>query len=71
MMAQNLRGEMMADLAGAKLCMSDSRFIQVIAKSLSISCKEVRAPAHFHTAAAATFQLRARHFAACEDKSGV
>ena len=42
MMAQNLRGEMSADLAGAKLCLSDSRFIQVIAKSLSISCKEVR-----------------------------
>ncbi|XP_056433199.1 60 kDa lysophospholipase-like isoform X1 [Gadus chalcogrammus] len=40
MMAQNLRGEMMADLAGAKLNLSDSRFIQVIAKSLSISCKE-------------------------------
>ncbi|XP_022045065.1 60 kDa lysophospholipase isoform X2 [Acanthochromis polyacanthus] len=40
MMAQNLRGEMNADLAGAKLCLSDSRFIQVIAKSLSISCKE-------------------------------
>ena len=41
MMAQNLRGEMMADLAGAKLDLSDSRFIQVIAKSLSISCREV------------------------------
>ncbi|KAL3049158.1 hypothetical protein OYC64_008603 [Pagothenia borchgrevinki] len=40
MMAQNLRGEMSADLAGAKLCLSDSRFIQVIAKSLSVSCKE-------------------------------
>ncbi|XP_055013878.1 60 kDa lysophospholipase isoform X5 [Boleophthalmus pectinirostris] len=40
MMSQNLRGEMRADLAGAKLCLSDSRFIQVIAKSLSISCKE-------------------------------
>ncbi|CDQ93762.1 unnamed protein product [Oncorhynchus mykiss] len=31
---------MMADLQGAKLTLSDSRFIQVIAKSLSISCKE-------------------------------
>ena len=41
MMAENLRGEMMADLAGAKLNLRDSRFIQVIAKSLSISCKEV------------------------------
>ncbi|XP_054652296.1 60 kDa lysophospholipase isoform X2 [Dunckerocampus dactyliophorus] len=40
MMGQNLRGEMSADLAGAKLCLSDSKFIQVIAKSLSISCKE-------------------------------
>ncbi|XP_041668086.1 60 kDa lysophospholipase isoform X2 [Cheilinus undulatus] len=40
MMGQNLRGEMNADLAGAKLALSDSRFIQVIAKSLSISCKE-------------------------------
>ncbi|XP_029350285.1 60 kDa lysophospholipase isoform X2 [Echeneis naucrates] len=40
MMSQNLRGEMSADLAGAKLCLSDSRFIQVIAKTLSISCKE-------------------------------
>ncbi|XP_062325947.1 60 kDa lysophospholipase isoform X1 [Osmerus eperlanus] len=40
MMKQNLRGEMCADLAGAKLSMSDSRFIQVIAKTLSISCKE-------------------------------
>ncbi|KAM8916607.1 60 kDa lysophospholipase isoform 2-T2 [Spinachia spinachia] len=40
LMGQNLRGEMMSDLAGAKLCLSDSRFIQVIAKSLSISCKE-------------------------------
>lgn len=40
MMSQNLRGEMRAEFAGAKLCLSDSRFIQVIAKSLSISCKE-------------------------------
>ncbi|XP_028422187.1 60 kDa lysophospholipase isoform X2 [Perca flavescens] len=40
MMARNLRGEMSADLAGAKLCLRDSRFIQAIAKSLSISCKE-------------------------------
>uniref|UniRef100_A0A3Q3L3N0 asparaginase n=1 Tax=Labrus bergylta TaxID=56723 RepID=A0A3Q3L3N0_9LABR len=40
MMGQNLRGEMKADIAGAKLALSDSRFIQVIAKSLSISCKE-------------------------------
>ncbi|KAG7251658.1 hypothetical protein CRUP_005158, partial [Coryphaenoides rupestris] len=40
MMAQNLRGEMISDLAGAKITLSDSRFIQVIAKSLSISCTE-------------------------------
>lgn len=41
MMGQNLRGEMISDLAGARLCLSDSRFIQIIAKSLSISNKEV------------------------------
>ncbi|TNM95457.1 hypothetical protein fugu_016540 [Takifugu bimaculatus] len=40
LMAQNLRGEVSLDFAGTKLCLSDSRFIQVIAKSLSISCKE-------------------------------
>ncbi|XP_047201297.1 60 kDa lysophospholipase isoform X2 [Girardinichthys multiradiatus] len=40
LMSQNLRGEMIADLEGAKLCLSDNRFIQVIAKSLSVSCKE-------------------------------
>ncbi|XP_056282912.1 60 kDa lysophospholipase isoform X3 [Pseudoliparis swirei] len=40
MMARNLRGEMISDLAGSKLSLSDSRFIQVIAKSLSISCKK-------------------------------
>lgn len=45
MMAQNLRGEMCSEIAGAQLCLSDSRFIQVVAKSLSVSCKEVRAPA--------------------------
>lgn len=39
-LSRNLRGEMIADLEGAKLSLSDSRFIQVIAKSLSISCKE-------------------------------
>ena len=41
MLSRNLRGEMIADLQGAKLSLTDSRFIQVIAKSLSISCKEV------------------------------
>ncbi|KAM6912880.1 60 kDa lysophospholipase [Xenentodon cancila] len=40
MMAQNLRGEMTVYLEGDKLCLSNSRFIQLIAKSLSISCKE-------------------------------
>ncbi|XP_067233735.1 60 kDa lysophospholipase-like isoform X3 [Chanodichthys erythropterus] len=40
MMSRNLRGEMVADLEGAKLSLSDSRFIQVIARSLSIGCKE-------------------------------
>ncbi|XP_069571043.1 60 kDa lysophospholipase [Brachyistius frenatus] len=40
MMSENLRGEMSANLTGAKLCLSNSRFIQAIAKSLSISCKE-------------------------------
>ncbi|KAI4889196.1 hypothetical protein NFI96_012972 [Prochilodus magdalenae] len=40
MLSRNLRGEMTADLEGAKLTLSDSRFIQVIAKSLSVSCKE-------------------------------
>ncbi|KAK5614462.1 hypothetical protein CRENBAI_024375 [Crenichthys baileyi] len=40
LMAQNLRGEMSADLEGAKLCLSNHRFIQVIAKSLNVSCKE-------------------------------
>ncbi|XP_030194248.1 60 kDa lysophospholipase-like isoform X2 [Gadus morhua] len=39
MMVENLRGEMSADL-GAKRNLSDSRFIQVITKSLSISCKK-------------------------------
>ncbi|XP_018583144.1 60 kDa lysophospholipase isoform X1 [Scleropages formosus] len=40
MMSRNLRGEMIANLEGAQLSLRDSRFIQVIAKSLSISCKE-------------------------------
>ncbi|XP_066550266.1 60 kDa lysophospholipase isoform X2 [Amia ocellicauda] len=40
MLSENLRGEMIASFQGAKLSLRDSRFIQVIAKSLSISCKE-------------------------------
>uniref|UniRef100_A0A8C8CGV5 asparaginase n=1 Tax=Oncorhynchus tshawytscha TaxID=74940 RepID=A0A8C8CGV5_ONCTS len=41
-LSQNLRGEMIGDLQGAKLTLSDSRFIQVISKSLSINSKKVR-----------------------------
>ncbi|XP_043118144.1 60 kDa lysophospholipase-like [Puntigrus tetrazona] len=40
MMSRNLRGEMVADLEGAKISLSDSRFIQIIAKTLSIGCKQ-------------------------------
>ncbi|KAJ8288905.1 hypothetical protein COCON_G00015640 [Conger conger] len=40
MLSKNLRGEMIADFEGAKLSLRDSRFIQVIAKSLNICCKE-------------------------------
>uniref|UniRef100_A0A6Q2Z2W1 asparaginase n=1 Tax=Esox lucius TaxID=8010 RepID=A0A6Q2Z2W1_ESOLU len=40
MLSQNLRGEMIANLQGAKHTLSDSRFIQAIAKSLNISGKE-------------------------------
>lgn len=78
MMAQNLRGEMSSDFAGTKLCLSDSRFIQVIAKSLSISCKEVRTPptqteTAFHfTQQTSTSQLpnlavKAHFFQVCHD----
>ncbi|XP_067219186.1 60 kDa lysophospholipase-like [Chanodichthys erythropterus] len=40
MLRRDLRGEMTADLDGAKLSLRDSRFIQVLAKSLNVSCKE-------------------------------
>ncbi|MGH0154922.1 UNVERIFIED_CONTAM: hypothetical protein FKN15_028614 [Acipenser sinensis] len=40
MLSENLRGEMLAPLKGATFSLRDSRFIQVIAKSLSVSCKE-------------------------------
>ncbi|KAK9978797.1 hypothetical protein ABG768_020536 [Culter alburnus] len=40
MMRRDLRGEMTADLDGAKLSLRDSRFIQVLAKSLNVSCNE-------------------------------
>ncbi|MGH0176426.1 UNVERIFIED_CONTAM: hypothetical protein FKN15_072735 [Acipenser sinensis] len=41
MLSENLRGEMLAPLKGATFSLRDSRFIQVIAKSLSVSCKEM------------------------------
>ncbi|XP_041132455.1 60 kDa lysophospholipase-like isoform X2 [Polyodon spathula] len=40
MLSENLRGEMLAPLKGATFSLRDSRFIQVIARSLSVSCKE-------------------------------
>ncbi|KAJ8399152.1 hypothetical protein AAFF_G00415310 [Aldrovandia affinis] len=40
LLSQNLRGEMITDLDGAKISLRDSRFIQIIAKSLNVSCKE-------------------------------
>ncbi|XP_074852507.1 60 kDa lysophospholipase [Carettochelys insculpta] len=40
MLSENLRGEMTVVPTGAKICLTDSKFIQVIAKSLNVSCKE-------------------------------
>ncbi|KAF4792557.1 60 kDa lysophospholipase [Turdus rufiventris] len=40
MLSENLRGEMTVAPTGAKISLRDSKFIQVIAKSLSISSKE-------------------------------
>ncbi|XP_068016336.1 60 kDa lysophospholipase isoform X2 [Melanerpes formicivorus] len=40
MLSENLRGEMTVVPRGAKISLRDSKFIQVIAKSLSISSKE-------------------------------
>ncbi|XP_067895120.1 60 kDa lysophospholipase isoform X1 [Heterodontus francisci] len=40
MLSENLRGEMSATLREAKISLRDSRFIQAIARSLSVSCKE-------------------------------
>ncbi|KGL73377.1 60 kDa lysophospholipase, partial [Tinamus guttatus] len=40
MLSENLRGEMTVVPTGDKISLRDSKFIQVIAKSLSISCKE-------------------------------
>uniref|UniRef100_A0A8C2FYW6 asparaginase n=1 Tax=Cyprinus carpio TaxID=7962 RepID=A0A8C2FYW6_CYPCA len=41
MLSRNLRGEMMVKPGGAKLSLSDSRFIQAIAKSFNICFKEL------------------------------
>ncbi|XP_025904436.1 60 kDa lysophospholipase [Nothoprocta perdicaria] len=40
MLSENLRGEMTVVPTGDKISLRDSKFIQMIAKSLSISCKE-------------------------------
>ncbi|XP_006116962.2 60 kDa lysophospholipase [Pelodiscus sinensis] len=40
MLSENLRGEMTVVPREAKICLKDTKFIQVIAKSLSVSCKE-------------------------------
>lgn len=41
MLSENLRGEMTVVPTGAKIALKDSKFIQLIAKSLSNSSKEV------------------------------
>ncbi|XP_067847820.1 60 kDa lysophospholipase isoform X2 [Heptranchias perlo] len=40
MLSENLRGEMTAAFKEAKISLRDSRFIQAIARCLSVSCKE-------------------------------
>ncbi|XP_078090184.1 60 kDa lysophospholipase [Mustelus asterias] len=40
MLSENLRGEMSATLGDAKISLRDSRFINAIAKSLNVSCRE-------------------------------
>ncbi|XP_069494294.1 60 kDa lysophospholipase [Ambystoma mexicanum] len=40
MLSENLRGEIKVTPTGAKISLKDSKFIQLIAKSLGISCKE-------------------------------
>ncbi|CAN9502159.1 unnamed protein product [Ophioblennius macclurei] len=40
MMCENLRGEIITDLEGVKLHLSDSQFIQLITKSLNVNRKE-------------------------------
>lgn len=44
MLYENLRGEMTVSATGAKISLRDSKFIQVVARSVGVSCKEV----HFH-----------------------
>ncbi|XP_075699980.1 60 kDa lysophospholipase isoform X2 [Rhinoderma darwinii] len=40
MLFENLRGEMTVSATGAKISLRDSKFIQVVAKSVGVSCKE-------------------------------
>uniref|UniRef100_A0A8C5Q7L4 asparaginase n=1 Tax=Leptobrachium leishanense TaxID=445787 RepID=A0A8C5Q7L4_9ANUR len=40
MLFENLRGEMTVSATGAKISLRDSKFIQVVAKSIGVSCKE-------------------------------
>ncbi|XP_069590463.1 60 kDa lysophospholipase isoform X2 [Ranitomeya imitator] len=40
MLYENLRGEMTVSATGAKISLRDSKFIQVVAKSVGVSCKE-------------------------------
>ncbi|CAH2328630.1 60 kDa lysophospholipase [Pelobates cultripes] len=40
MLFENLRGEMTVSATGAKISLRDSRFIQLVAKSVGVSCKE-------------------------------
>lgn len=42
MLFENLRGEMTVSATGAKISLRDSKFIQVVAKSVGVSCKEVQ-----------------------------
>ncbi|XP_068110327.1 60 kDa lysophospholipase isoform X2 [Hyperolius riggenbachi] len=40
MLFENLRGEMTVSSTGAKISLRDSKFIQVVARSVGVSCKE-------------------------------
>ncbi|XP_068110326.1 60 kDa lysophospholipase isoform X1 [Hyperolius riggenbachi] len=42
MLFENLRGEMTVSSTGAKISLRDSKFIQVVARSVGVSCKEVQ-----------------------------